>query len=85
MRTIKNDYIECQCDSAEHVLRFVIDNEEDEVYLEVQLSQYRNFLKRIWVAIKYIFGYTCKYGHWDVTLIKNEDRDRIIKILQRRK
>lgn len=75
------NYIECKCESAEHTIRFVEDKNENEISVEIQLSQYMNVFQRIWNSIKYICGYKCKYGHWDVTLIKNEDRERIIKLL----
>jgi len=79
------EYVECQCESVDHIMRFVIDEEEDEVYVDVQLSEYQNIFKRFWLAIRYICGCTEKYGHWDVTLLKNEDRERIIEILKIRK
>lgn len=72
-------YFECRCDSIEHTLRFVVDNDPDDpcIYVEVNLNDWRGFWKRLWVGIKYIFGYKCKYGHWDITELKNED---IIKL-----
>lgn len=66
-------YIECDCNSNEHVLRFTIDLDENDeypmphVYTSLFLNQYRPWYARIWVALKYVFGYNCKYGHWDCT------------------
>jgi hypothetical protein len=82
-------YFDCACDSSEHIIRFVIDRDferttgklYEDVYLEIQLSQSCNWFKRLWMGVKYIFGYQCKYGHWDCILLKNEDRKEIIKIL----
>jgi hypothetical protein len=76
MADLNKEYYECQCYSDEHTLKFVIDDEECELYASVFLHQYRNIFKRIWVAIKYVFGYKCKYGHWDCFMMQDEDIDR---------
>lgn len=68
-------YVECICDSSEHVMRYVYldglsgNTEPDDMYVEVQLSPFHGFFGRVWRAVKYIFGYECKYGHWDCTLM----------------
>lgn len=64
-------YLECDCTSAEHTMRFVLDDDEvyPHIYVEMQLSRSRGFLRRLWLAIKYVFGYECKYGHWDETML----------------
>lgn len=66
---MRNHFVVCDCQSSEHTLRFMYDEENKELYTEVYLNQYRSFFKRVYVAIKYIFGYTSKYGHWDCTMI----------------
>jgi len=70
-------FFECDCGSSEHTLRFILDNEEKEIYTEVYLNQYRSFSKRLWVGIKYIFGYKSKYGHWDCWNLCKEDAARL--------
>jgi hypothetical protein len=49
----------------------------------VQLHRTNNIFKRIWVAIKYIFGTTEKYGYWDTTILRDDDVPRLIKLLQK--
>jgi len=78
----------CNCSSVEHQFSFVFDCEDedpdypiDEFYLEVHLSQYRGFWKRVWTGIKYMFGYHCKYGHWDTTGLRVEDAKRLRNLL----
>ena len=39
------------------------------------------FLKRVWSAIKYIFGYRSKYGHFDEFIFNKEDSDKLQKIV----
>lgn len=83
MNGLKIDYVDCSCNSPDHVLRFSYDLEENELWIEIQLIQYRNIFKRMWVAIKYIFGYQCRYGHWDCWLLNPKDCEKIQNILQR--
>jgi hypothetical protein len=77
------EYFDCICHSPEHTLRFVLDLDTDDpiIYTEIFLNQYRPWYKRIWVAIKYIFGYKCKYGHWDSWELKIEDAKRLAQML----
>ena len=80
---MKTNYFDCSCSSADHTIRFILDNDVDypELYLEVQLNQYRNFWRRLWVGLKYIFGYESRYGHWDCWDIRKEDATKLIELL----
>jgi hypothetical protein len=40
-----------------------------------------SFYKRIWLGIKYIFGYTCRYGYFDEFILDPKDVDRMIGLL----
>ena len=79
----KTEYFECACASNEHTLVFNLDVEDKELYTSVFLHDYRSFFARCWVAIKYIFGYKCKYGHWDCTILKGKDIPRLISLLKK--
>lgn len=65
-------YAECACDSSEHLVRFTydLDDPQDEaiVIMEPQLSN-GSFFWRLRRAVRYLFGYKCKYGQWDETLL----------------
>jgi len=74
-------FFECKCGSDEHTLRFVLDKEDREIYTSIFLNNYMNIFKRIFVAIKYIFGYKCKYGHWDCWIMRDEDIQRLSDML----
>jgi len=76
------EHFDCICFSNEHTLRFVYIEEYNELYLDVYLHQYRNIFKRVWVAIKYVFGYKSKYGHWDWWSLRPEDTKRMIELLE---
>ena len=82
MIDFNTEYFDCKCSSPEHTLRFVYD--EDDIYIEIYLRQYRNFFKRIWIAIKYIFGYKCQYGDWDCFILKEDDIQRMIRLLTKK-
>jgi len=73
----KKRYIECICDSSEHVMRMVFDKENKECHIEMQLYG-QTFFNRVWGAIKYIFGYECKYGHWDCTSLSKDSLTNMI-------
>lgn len=63
---MKRLYMTCDCEAFEHTARFVYDPDyiEDGIYLDVSLCDKPKWYKRIWRAIKYIFGYNCRYGHF---------------------
>ncbi len=88
----KNELFVCDCDSIEH--QFIMqtyDWTEDgkvterewppELNIYVFLSDWPYFWKRLGRGIKYIFGYKCRYGHFDVASVKREDINRIRKVL----
>ena len=78
---IKIEHFDCECASPEHTLRFCYFKPEideyPELYTEIYLNKYRNIFSRVWVAIKYIFGYTSKYGHWDTWILRRKDCERL--------
>lgn len=75
-------FFECKCGSDEHTLRFTLDKEDREIYTSVFLNNYRNIFKRLFIAIRYIFGYKCEYGHWDCWIMRNEDVQNLSKMLE---
>ncbi len=77
------EFFECACHSDEHTLKFSYDPDENELFTSVYLNQYRHIWKRIWGAIKYVFGYPSKYGHWDCFLLRTEDAARLRSLIDR--
>lgn len=76
-------YFECECGGDEHTLRFILDKEHKKIYTTFFLNHYDQWYKRLWRGIKYIFGYKCKYGHWDVWTLRYEDIDRLKEVLNK--
>ena len=79
---MKTQFFECSCFSSEHTLKFIYDEKDKELYTEIYLNQYRNLVKRTWVAIRYWFGYKCRYGAFDCFLFKKEDIKKLQKLLK---
>ncbi|MFA5049155.1 MAG: hypothetical protein WC516_09085 [Patescibacteria group bacterium] len=71
--------LNCDCTSSEHIVRFIIDNDEvyPHIYINIQLSSSRVFFCRLWNAIKYVFGYECKYGHWDEVMLTSSSVEEL--------
>ena len=76
-------YFDCSCHSPEHTLRFVWDDEDNEIYTEVYLCHHRNFFQRLWAALKYVCGHTSKYGHWDCFIMQTKDAQRLKSLLDK--
>lgn len=79
------NYFECDCGSKEHTFCVTTQDWEDylppQLYFHFQLSQPSTFIGRCWKGIKYIFGYKCKYGHWDTINLSEEDLNRLTILL----
>lgn len=71
----------CKCESLEHQVSFWQDEYDGTLYCEPHLTTYNNFFKRLWIGLKYAFGYKCKYGNWDSMLFKEEDLEKLRKYL----
>ena len=67
----------CTCSSLEHQMLFWYDKETRLFAIEVHLCTHRGFFKRLWIGLKYAFGYKCMYGNWDEFLF---DKDEVKKL-----
>ena len=68
-------HVICECHSPDHILQFshMEDMDGDQIcWTQVQLHQHHSFLERLVIAVKYLFGYQCRYGYWDCTSIDLE-------------
>ena len=84
---MKPKYIECNCSCSEHSLRFTYfpDDEHFPIYINTFLGDYDNIFKRIWTAIKYVFGRTCKYGYFSECMLEFGQVQELIDILEEAK
>lgn len=74
---MKPKYFECDCESAEHSIRVVFDEEHGECYIETQLIK-QPFLLRLVAGIKYIFGHQSNYGSWECTILGKEQIEQLV-------
>lgn len=76
-------YFDCACSDFGHVFRFVFDEKDGDVWLEAQLDPRLPWYKRLWKAVKYVFGQSSAYGHFDTTMLREEDFARLHDLLDR--
>lgn len=69
----------CDCSSREHQIVFEYDFDDNLIYAHIHLTQY-GFWKRLKMGIKYIFGYKCRYGHWDEFIWRVEHADKLAEL-----
>lgn len=76
--------VNCSCTSSEHLITFSYNpsykGDEPDLYLHVQLIP-RPWYTRLWYAIKYTFGYQCRYGHWEEFLFDEDNAKQVQDIL----
>lgn len=74
-------YFDCQCSSSEHTLRFNLDSTDGHIYISTHLTHFLPWYKRVLQAVKYIFGYHSKYGHFDCTELKPNEYSKLKELL----
>lgn len=68
----------CDCHSIEHQCKFY--NVDNQIFITIHL-QSGSFWKRLIYGIKYIFGYSSKFGEWDEFIFKNGDLNKLKQFL----
>lgn len=65
----------CTCSSSEHVVIFHAEDDDEgvhnEVYLSIHLAK-KPFFIRLWFALKYVFGYKCRYGNFEEIILSGD-------------
>ena len=70
----------CNCHNLEHHLIFHFDpddNYNEFMYVNMNLNHYLPWYKRIGLAIKYIFGYKCQYGHYNEVVLDRKQVEHV--------
>lgn len=68
---MKNSLLLCTCNSQEHCIHISHDKEDNLLYLSIFLKE-QPFFERLILGIQYIFGYKCKFGHFDEIILSSE-------------
>lgn len=71
----------CECSSCEHQLIVSWDNDDDEVFVQIHLTTYKGFWKRLWAGLKYAFGHKSRYGEFDEIILRKKDADNLQKVV----
>ncbi len=74
----------CNCHSFEHQAKFVYDKNDRMLYVYVHLARY-GFWKRLVAGIKYIFGYSSRFGEWDQFIFQEKDEVELREFLNQLK
>ena len=84
----EDQYIICSCGSAEHIIRlekynWIKDGKvlDQDLSISVHLSPESSIFKRIWIAIKYIFGHEAKFGSFEEILLDEAKAQQIIDFM----
>ena len=77
------EIILCECSNPEHMMLFstVEGDDENEVFVTFHLVS-GNFWQRLKHGIKYIFGYTSKYGDFDELILRPKDAHKFEKVAE---
>ena len=81
---MKKHYIDCDCQDFDHLLRIAYFDDKDihnELYIEVHLRQ-KSFLKRLWLGLKYVFGFRSSFGDFDEFVMTRKKVLEIKKVLE---
>ena len=75
--------VTCDCGHQEHAVHFSYfpDEEWPELFFEFHLKTWRNIFQRTWAALRYAFGYHCRYGEWDELVMTPRDARQLAEFL----
>lgn len=69
----------CDCNSTEHQIVIHRDTDDGLIYCHIHLTN-RGILSRLKAGLKYIFGYKCKYGHWDEFILNRTHANTLMEL-----
>lgn len=73
-------HFECDCNSDEHRISIAFDIENKEAFLSTFLPRVGIF-KRLYHAVKYVFGYASKYGQFEETILSHQKIKELRRII----
>ena len=82
MQEMETHWFDCSCFTPEHSFRFTHDPDDNELYLDVHLTN-AGFWNRLVQGIKFIFGHRSRYGEHASISIHDKDMDRLQDLLNR--
>lgn len=86
-RGMEQELYVCDCGDVSHqfIVSWYPDDEDwnDLLYFQVHLNQSNGFWRRLWDAIKYVFGFKCRFGSFDEILVNKYDAKRLKNSLEK--
>lgn len=79
---MKDKILICDCGSAEHQMVLHYDDDKDvgrQVFVEIHLAPLV-WYKRLWAGLKYIFGYKCRYGHFEEIILSSKHARQVYSL-----
>lgn len=76
---MNQDLMTCKCSSLEHIM--IITYDEEDVFVSIHLKTLP-FFKRIWAAIKYVFGFKCSYGNFEEIILSKSSIPQLKEIIE---
>lgn len=82
LRPDVQELLTCKCGDPSHQMVIGYNHDEfEEVYLSVHLVREGNIFKRIWRALKYVFGMRSIYGDFDEIILSPLDAPKLQKVV----
>ena len=78
----KTEVLLCSCRSEEHQILIHHYPEEQEVIFSYHLNSSDGFWSRLRKGLRYIFGYKCRYGHWDEIILTPQHIPQFQRIIE---
>lgn len=79
-----SEFFVCECHSLDHMFQLSYHKDVPTLYFTVHLAT-ETFWRRLLTAIKYVFGYRCRYGDFDEIILSLEKaqelRDHLNKFI----
>lgn len=70
-------YVECKCSDNEHVLRFRLDNSDEQLCTEVLLNPWLRWHARALLAVRYVFRYHSIGGQWESATVGRQEASKL--------
>jgi hypothetical protein len=77
-----SEWFDCECKTMEHSIRFMYDEEDNELYMDVFLAN-GPFWRRLWRGILYIIGYRSSFGDSTNVIFQKQDKERLLSLINK--
>ncbi len=85
MKDLQMEPMFCECMSPEHNIRFCFmidkDPNRSEISVDVHMSHYLPWYRRVWLAVKYVLGIETR-SHYDTFMMSRVDATRLRGLLE---